>query len=82
MTDLSQDKKEVIIDLLEINMKKLYEESEWGWNAKKGRGTHIKLILSTKKLFLLFPCALEVDHYGTLIYQALGWGPHIERKLP
>ena len=37
MTDLSQDKKEVIIDLLEINMKKLYEESEWGWNAKNKR---------------------------------------------
>ena len=37
VTDLSQDKKEVIIDLLEINMKKLYEESEWGWNAKNKR---------------------------------------------
>ena len=34
VADLSPEKQEVIIDLLEKNMKKLYEESDWGWNAK------------------------------------------------
>jgi len=37
VADLSPEKQEVIIDLLEKNMKKLYEESDWGWNAKNKR---------------------------------------------
>ena len=37
VTDLDQDTKEFIIDLLTKNMKALYEKSEWGWNDKNKR---------------------------------------------
>ena len=37
VTDLDQDTKEFIIDLLTKNMKELYEKSEWGWNDKNKR---------------------------------------------
>ena len=37
VSDLNHDGKEFIIDLLAKNMKKLYEDSEWGWNDKNKR---------------------------------------------
>ena len=34
VADISPEKQELIKNLHEKNMKKLYEESDWGWNAK------------------------------------------------
>ena len=33
VTDLDNETKEWIVDLMERNMKELYVQSEWGWNA-------------------------------------------------
>ena len=48
VTDLDQDTKEFIIDLLTKNMKALYEKSEWGWNDKNKR----EEMLEDKGVFL------------------------------
>ena len=37
VTDINEQEKNLIVDLLVRNMKKLYEESNWGWNEKNKR---------------------------------------------
>ena len=37
VTDINDKEQNAIVDLLTRNMKKLYEESNWGWNEKNKR---------------------------------------------
>jgi len=37
VTDLNEDEKKAVVDLLIRNMKALYEQSNWGWNEKNKR---------------------------------------------
>ena len=37
ITDLDEDTKKWLIDLITQNMKALYEESEWGWKEATKR---------------------------------------------
>ena len=37
VTDLDENEKKAVVDLLIRNMKALYEQSNWGWNEKNKR---------------------------------------------
>ena len=37
VTELSKETREWVVDLMERNMKQMYEKSEWGWNYDNKR---------------------------------------------